>query len=150
MPATAILGEVDRGFAVLMGELQRERLTLAIGAVAAAEGLLADTVEYVKERKAFGCPAGVLQNTRFKLAEAATDVRVHRAFVDECKALFMAGELDVPTVSMAKVACTEMQGAWRIPACSYTAVTATCGSMAYPGPMSMPGCNASTAAPAKS
>ena len=110
VPATAILGEVDRGFAVLMGELQRERLTLAIGAVAAAEGLLADTVEYVKERKAFGAPLASLQNTRFKLAEAETDVRVHRAFVDECKALFMAGELDVPTVSMAKVACTEMQG----------------------------------------
>ncbi|MDH3994010.1 MAG: acyl-CoA dehydrogenase family protein, partial [Gammaproteobacteria bacterium] len=54
VPASAILGELDKGFAVLMGELQRERLALAIGAVAAAEGVLADTVEYVKERKAFG------------------------------------------------------------------------------------------------
>jgi len=110
VPATAILGELDRGFAVLMGELQRERLALAIGAVAAAEGVLADTVEYVKERKAFGAPLSALQNTRFKLAEAATDVRVHRSFVEECKALFMKRELDVATVSMAKVACTEMQG----------------------------------------
>jgi acyl-CoA dehydrogenase len=110
VPASAILGELDRGFAVLMGELQRERLSLAIGAVAAAEGVLAETVEYVKERKAFGAPIAELQNTRFKLAEAATDARVHRSFVEECKQLFMRDELDVSTVSMAKLACTEMQG----------------------------------------
>jgi len=110
VPASAILGEPDRGFAVLMGELQRERLSLAIGAVAAAEGVLAETVDYVKERKAFGAPLAALQNTRFKLAEAATDIRVHRAFVDECKTLLMNAELDVATASMAKVATTEMQG----------------------------------------
>ena len=106
----AILGELDAGFAVLMGELQRERLALAIGAVAAAEGILKMTVEYVKERKAFGAPIAHFQNTKFKLAEAATDARIHRSFVEECKQLFMRGELDVATVSMAKVSCTEMQG----------------------------------------
>jgi alkylation response protein AidB-like acyl-CoA dehydrogenase len=110
VPASALLGELDRGFAVLMGELQRERLSLAIGAVAAAEGVLAQTIEYVKERQAFGAPLAALQNTKFKLAEAATDIRVHRAFVDECKTLLMSGELDVATASMAKVATTEMQG----------------------------------------
>jgi acyl-CoA dehydrogenase len=110
VPATAILGELDRGFAVLMGELQRERLSLAIGAVAAAEGVLADTVEYVKERKAFGAPIADLQNTKFKMAEVATDIRIHRSFIEECKRLFMAGELDVATVSMAKLSATEMQG----------------------------------------
>ena len=110
VPASAILGELDKGFSVLMGELQRERLALAIGAVAAAEGVLADTVEYVKERKAFGAPLADLQNTKFKMAEAATDVRIHRSFVEECKRLFMAGELDVATVSMAKLSATEMQG----------------------------------------
>jgi alkylation response protein AidB-like acyl-CoA dehydrogenase len=110
VPASALLGELDRGFAVLMGELQRERLSLAIGAVAAAEGVLAETIEYVKERHAFGAPLAALQNTKFKLAEAATDIRVHRAFVDECKSLLMNGELDVATASMAKVATTEMQG----------------------------------------
>ena len=57
VPASAILGELDRGFAVLMGELQRERLALAIGAVAAAEGVLEETINYVKERKAFWCTA---------------------------------------------------------------------------------------------
>ena len=106
----AILGQLDRGFAVLMGELQRERLALAIGAVAAAEGLIAITVEYVKERNAFGAPIAEFQNTKFKLAEAATEVRIHRSFVEECKQLFMRGDLDVATVSMAKVSCTEMQG----------------------------------------
>ncbi len=110
VPASAILGELDRGFLVLMGELQRERLALAIGAVAAAEGVLDETVDYVKERKAFGAPIAELQNTRFKMAEVATDIRVHRAFVEECKSRFMQGELDAATASMAKVACTEMQG----------------------------------------
>jgi alkylation response protein AidB-like acyl-CoA dehydrogenase len=110
VPASAILGELDKGFMVLMGELQRERLALAIGAVAAAEGVLDETVDYVKERKAFGAPIAELQNTRFKMAEVATDIRVHRAFVEECKARFMLGELDVASASMAKVACTEMQG----------------------------------------
>tara|TARA_R110001592_G_C13187889_1_gene751912 strand:+ start:5910 stop:7043 length:1134 start_codon:yes stop_codon:yes gene_type:complete len=110
VPASAILGELDRGFVVLMGELQRERLALAIGGVAAAEGVLADTVKYVKERKAFGAPIAELQNTRFKMAEVASDVRIHRSFVEECKSLFMAGELDAATASMAKVSCTEMQG----------------------------------------
>jgi acyl-CoA dehydrogenase len=110
VPASAVLGELDRGFAVLMGELQRERLALAIGGVAAAEGILAETVAYTKERKVFGAPLAELQNTRFKLAEVATDIRIHRSFVEECKQLFMRGELDVATVSMAKLSCTEMQG----------------------------------------
>ncbi len=110
IPASAILGELDRGFMVLMGELQRERLSLAIGAVAAAEGVLADTVAYVKEREAFGAPIAELQNTKFKMAELATDIRIHRSFVEECKQLIMRGELDAATASMAKLSCTEMQG----------------------------------------
>jgi acyl-CoA dehydrogenase len=110
VPASAILGELDRGFAVLMGELPRERLALAVGAVAAAEGILAETAAYVKERQAFGAPLAGLQNTRFKLAEVATDIRIHRSFVEECKGLLLSGELDTATASMAKLACTEMQG----------------------------------------
>jgi len=110
VPASAILGELDRGFMVLMGELQRERLALAIGGVAAAEGVLAETVNYVKERQVFGAPLAEMQNTKFKLAEVATDIRIHRSFVEECKTLIMRGELDAATASMAKVSCTEMQG----------------------------------------
>jgi alkylation response protein AidB-like acyl-CoA dehydrogenase len=93
-----------------MDELQRERLTLSVAAVAAAEGILAITADYVKERQVFGASLSELQNTKFKIAEVATDVRVHRAFIDECKASFMRGELDEATVSMAKVSSTEMQG----------------------------------------
>jgi alkylation response protein AidB-like acyl-CoA dehydrogenase len=106
---TAILGELDRGFSVLMGELQRERLALAAIATAAAEGVLAETIEYVKERQAFGAPIAKLQNTKFRLAEAATDIRIHRAFIDECKALQVQGTLDTASASMAKYSATEMQ-----------------------------------------
>lgn len=110
VPATAMLGGLNQGFAVLANELQRERLSLATMAVAAAEGALALTVDYVKERKVFGGPLAQLQNTRFKLAEAQTDIRVHKAFVNECRERFADGTLDVVSVSMAKLACTEMQG----------------------------------------
>jgi len=110
VPASAILGELDRGFMVLMKELPRERLALAVGAVAAAEGVLAQTVDYVKERQAFGGPIAKLQTTRFKLAEVATDIRTNRAFVNECVDLFRKGQLDAATASMAKLSTTEMQG----------------------------------------
>lgn len=109
VPASAILGQLDQGFKVLMSELKRERLSLAIGAVAAAEGVLAGTVEYVKDRKAFGTTIASFQNTKFKLAEVATDIRIHRAFVDECMTSFLAGTLDEATVSMAKLSASQMQ-----------------------------------------
>lgn len=109
VPDTCMLGALDQGFVVLMSELQRERLSLAIGAVAAAEGVLATTIDYVKERHAFGKPLSALQNTKFKLAETATDIRIHRAFVDECLRDYLQNKLDVATVSMAKLSCSEMQ-----------------------------------------
>lgn len=110
VPISALLGKLDGGFAVLMGELQRERLVVAVSAVAAAEGVLEETVEYVKEREAFGGNLTQFQNTRFKLAEVATEVYMHRVFVDNCAERLLAGNLDVATVSMAKLSCTEMQG----------------------------------------
>jgi len=109
VPASAVLGEVDNGFGILMGELARERLALAVGALASTEGVLEETVAYVKERQAFGQPIAAFQNTRYTLADLATDVRVHRAFIDQCCQQFMDGTLDVATVSMAKLATTEMQ-----------------------------------------
>ncbi|MBV1919322.1 MAG: acyl-CoA dehydrogenase family protein [Pseudomonadales bacterium] len=109
VPASAILGSLDQGFKVLMGELQRERLALSVAAVAASEGAIESTIEYVKERKAFGSSISTLQNTRFKLAEMATDIRVNKAFVKECVASFESASLDVSTVSMAKYSATEMQ-----------------------------------------
>ncbi len=110
VPAGNVLGPVDSGFLVLMNELQRERLSLSVGAVAAAEGALEQTVNYVKERTAFGKRIADFQNTRFKLAELQTSIRVNKAFVNECMSQFMEGKLDVASVSMAKLSSTEMQG----------------------------------------
>ncbi len=107
---TDMLGPLDKGFLVLMNELQRERLSLAIGSVCATEGVLNETIQYVKERKAFGKPISALQNTRFKIAEMATEVRIHRAFINECMDNFESGKLDIEAVSMAKYSCSEMQG----------------------------------------
>ena len=107
---SARLGAVDGGFMVLMNELQRERLTLAVGSVYGAEGAISKTVEYVKERRAFGKTIADLQNTRFKLAEMETEVRINKAFINECMTRFMAGNLDAASVSMAKLSSTEMQG----------------------------------------
>jgi len=105
-----LLGDVDKGFAMLMNELPRERWMLALSAVAAAEAMLEMTVEYVQERKVFGAPLARLQNTRFRIAEMKTELTIHRTFIDRCTALLMDKRLDTATASMAKLSCTEMQG----------------------------------------
>ncbi|WP_438317364.1 acyl-CoA dehydrogenase family protein [Sporosarcina sp. FA9] len=110
MPSSSILGGLNKGFITLMMELPRERLIAAIGAQAAMEGVIDLTVTYVNERSAFGQPISGFQNTRFKMAEMATEARVNRAFVNECLALFAAGKLDTETASMAKLSCSEAQG----------------------------------------
>jgi acyl-CoA dehydrogenase len=93
-----------------MNELPRERLTLAIGGLAAAEGALQWTIDYVQERQAFGQAVAKFQNTRFKIAEMMTEIRTLRAFVDECTLLLSKGELDTATASMAKLKASELQG----------------------------------------
>jgi acyl-CoA dehydrogenase len=93
-----------------MNKLQQERLCVAVGAQAAAEQVLADTIVYVKERKAFDRPISKFQNTRFKLAECATKVEVGRAFLDRLLAEHMAGKHLVKECSMAKLWQTEMLG----------------------------------------
>jgi alkylation response protein AidB-like acyl-CoA dehydrogenase len=85
VPAGEVLGGLGKGFANLMNELPRERLILAIGALAACEGTIARTIAYVKERTAFGQPIAAFQNTRFKLAELEAQVRVNRAYIEACK-----------------------------------------------------------------
>ncbi|PIC70639.1 acyl-CoA dehydrogenase [Sporosarcina sp. P16b] len=106
----SILGDLNQGFVTLMNELPRERLTIAIGAIGAIDGALELTIQYVKERKAFGKSISDFQNTRFKIAEMMTEARVNRAFVQECLDLLEKGELDTETASMAKLSCTEAQG----------------------------------------
>lgn len=109
VPAAAVLGRVGNGFGHLVDELPRERLTLGIGAVGAADGMIALTLDYVRERKAFGQPVASFQNTRFELARMKTDLEVTRAFLDHCTTLYADGKLDVPTAAMIKLATTEMQ-----------------------------------------
>lgn len=105
-----ILGGVNQGFSVLMNELPRERLIVANCAVASMEGVLTDTVSYVKERELFGTTLDQFQHTQFTLAELQTKVRVQRSFADECTTRCIEGNLDTATASMAKLSCTEVQG----------------------------------------
>lgn len=110
VPAANRIGEEGAGFAMLMKKLQQERLVVAVGAQASAEQVLADTIRYCKEREAFGRPISKFQNTRFKLAEAATKVEVGRAFLDALLRQHLDGKYLVKECSMAKLWQTEMFG----------------------------------------
>jgi len=110
IPADHLLGAEGAGFLMLMQKLQQERLVVAVGAQASAEQVLVDTVAYTKQRHAFGRPLSKLQNTRFKLAECATEVEVGRAFLDRLITEHMAGQPLVKECSMAKLWQTEMLG----------------------------------------
>ena len=110
VPAANLLGgEEGQGFYQLMSDLPYERALIAVLAVAAMEGALAQTVKYVKERKAFGRTIAEFQNTKFKLAELATKTRIARVFVDDCITRIVAGTLDTVTASMAKYWVTDTQ-----------------------------------------
>ncbi|MGF1607408.1 MAG: acyl-CoA dehydrogenase family protein [Rhodothalassiaceae bacterium] len=110
VPITNCLGEENHGFIYLMKELPQERLVIAVGAAASAQHAFDITVDYVKERKAFGRRIADFQNTRFKLAEMKTELEVGWAFVDQCMAKHLKGELTPQEGAMAKLWLTEMQG----------------------------------------
>ncbi|MDN5937789.1 MAG: acyl-CoA dehydrogenase family protein [Salinisphaera sp.] len=110
VPRENLLGGEGGGFAVLMGELPQERLTLAVSSMAAAQRAYDITVAYVHERKAFGQPIAAFQNTRFKLADLKTELLVGWAFVDQCLDRHERGELDTFDASAAKLWCSEMHG----------------------------------------
>ncbi len=109
IPASQVLGEEGQGFVYLMQELAWERLQLSISAVANMEAVVEWTVDYTKERKAFGQTIMDFQNTKFKLAEAKTQAVVARTFVDKCIALMLNGELDAETAAMAKWWTSDLQ-----------------------------------------
>jgi len=110
LPAENLLGtEEGQGFAQLMTELPQERLIVSVHAVAMIERALALTIDYVKQRKAFGKPILDFQNTRFRLAELKTKATVARIFIDECIARHLRRELDVATAAMAKYWTTDLQ-----------------------------------------
>jgi acyl-CoA dehydrogenase len=110
IPATRLLGGVPgQGMYQLMSDLPYERAIIGVAAVAAMEGGLAATIDYVKQRQAFGQPVFEFQNSRFRLAELATQVRVARTFIDRCIERVVAGDLDTVTASMAKWWLTDLQ-----------------------------------------
>jgi acyl-CoA dehydrogenase len=103
VPTSCLLGPVEgKGFVQLMEKLPQERLILAVQCVAAMEYALAQTIVYVKERRAFGQSVIDFQNTQFKLAELKTEATIAKVFVDHCVERHLRGELDSATASMAK------------------------------------------------
>ncbi|TWE22141.1 acyl-CoA dehydrogenase [Prauserella muralis] len=108
VPAANLLGEEEgQGFIQLMQQLPQERLIIAVTAVAGMEAAVEQTIAYTKDRTAFGRPVFSFQNTKFTLAEAATEAAVARAFLDQCIERHLRGELDVQGAAMAKLWTTE-------------------------------------------
>ena len=110
VPVENLLGEEGEGFRYLVSNLPQERLSIAASAVAAAEAALGWTLDYVRERQAFGQPIGSFQSSRFTLAELHGETQIARTFVDRCAQALNDGELTPEDAAMAKWWCTELQG----------------------------------------
>jgi len=110
VPVENLLGEEGKGFTYLVMNLPQERLSIAVAALASAQISFEQTLEYVKERKAFGQAIGSFQNSRFVLAEIATEIDIAQNYVDRGIKLLNAGELTAEDASKAKWWCTELQG----------------------------------------
>lgn len=110
VPTSNLLGaDEGMGFVQLMEQLPQERLIIANQAIAAIERALSITIDYVKERKAFGKAVIEFQNTQFKLAELKSEATMLRVFVDHCVARHLDGKLDPATASMVKYLSTDLQ-----------------------------------------
>jgi alkylation response protein AidB-like acyl-CoA dehydrogenase len=109
VPVANLLGEEGQGFYQLTRNLAQERLSIAIAGVAAATAALGWTLDYVREREAFGQPLGAFQNTRFELAEMATEIDIGQAYLDRCVTALNAGELSPEDAAKAKWWCTDLQ-----------------------------------------
>lgn len=111
MPADALLGGVEgQGFVQMMRELPRERLIIGVQAVYGAKGALDATLKYVQERQAFGQAISQFQNTRFTLAQCASDIAAAEAFLNASVAAYERGELTPEAVSALKLHTTEVFG----------------------------------------
>ncbi len=110
VPVANLLGSEGDGFAQLVKKLPQERMSIAVSAVAEAQAAFENTLRYVQDRKAFGTTIGSFQNTKFVLAEIATEVDVAQAFVDRCVDRLNDGELDAADAAKAKWWTTELQG----------------------------------------
>jgi long-chain-acyl-CoA dehydrogenase len=174
VPASAMLGEINKGFGYLMTELPQERLLVADMAIASAEACFEWTRTFVKERQAFGGPISNLQTIKHRLATLKTEIVIGRTFADRCIELLSEKKLDNATASMAKYWLTDLQNKvsdprerqrhwlyahdicicadcrWQTSVCRCTAGRATCGSTTWPAPMPTAACRASTEAPTRS
>jgi long-chain-acyl-CoA dehydrogenase len=110
VPAENLLGEEGQGFRYMTANLAQERLSIALSAVAAARGALELTLDYVKERTAFGQAIGSFQSSRFALAEMATEIELATAFCDQAVMALNRGDLEPQDAAMAKWWSTELQG----------------------------------------
>ncbi len=110
VPKENVLGEIGSGFYGLVANLPQERMSLAIAGLASARAALNWTIDYVRQRKAFGHPLGALQNTRFVLAELATEVNVTQAYLDRCVLALNDDDLTAEDAAKAKWWATELQG----------------------------------------
>jgi alkylation response protein AidB-like acyl-CoA dehydrogenase len=109
VPVTNLIGGEGKGFAIAMHNLAEERLSIAVSAIGACAGILEYTIAYTKERKVFGQTVAEFQNTKFKIAELASQVEALRVFVDRCVELAVEHKLDATTSAMAKMLCSELQ-----------------------------------------
>jgi alkylation response protein AidB-like acyl-CoA dehydrogenase len=109
VPVANRLGEEGKAFTYLTANLAQERLSIAVTGVAAATAALNWTLDYVKERRAFGTSIGTFQNTKFTLAEVATNIAVGQAFVDQCVLALNDRTLSAAQAAQAKYWCTELQ-----------------------------------------
>lgn len=110
VPAGNLLGDAEgQGFVQLMQQLPQERLNIAQSAVVQTERAIEITADFVKQRKAFGQTVMDFQNTKFTLAECATEALIGRTFVDQCVMWHLDGKLDAATASMAKYWCSDKQ-----------------------------------------
>jgi alkylation response protein AidB-like acyl-CoA dehydrogenase len=110
VPVANLLGVPGSGFTSLVDRLPQERLSMAVSAVAGARVALELTLAYVKDRTAFGQPIGSFQNTRFQVAEMATEIDIAQTFADRCIEALNDGELTAADAAKAKWWCTELQG----------------------------------------
>ncbi len=109
-PTENLLGtDEGQGFFQLMEQLPQERHEIAVQAIAMIERALDLTIDYVKERQAFGRPILKFQNTQFKLAECKARATMARVFVDYCTEQLIAGKLDAATASMSKMLLTDLE-----------------------------------------
>ncbi|BBH17623.1 acyl-CoA dehydrogenase [Nocardioides baekrokdamisoli] len=110
VPAANLIGNEGEGFFGLTNNLPQERLSIAVASIAGAQQALEDTMQYVRDRKAFNSPIGSLQTIRHRLAELVTEVEITQTYVDRCVEALLEGKLTVADAAKAKLWTTELQG----------------------------------------